>query len=197
LLTNTTGAPLVRPVTVQLYEASEELRAALRADPNLIHNLSPSEFEGFVCDRLDAMGLEPKRVGATNQADGGIDIIFWSRKLAPFPFLGAVQVKHRSNPDASEGPGVVRAFAGAIKPHPFQVGVLVTNTCFTPSAEWYARQARGLLRLRGFRDIRRWLMGSIDSEEEWREIPRSIELCPGTTVTIDPRNRLGRPRSRA
>lgn len=91
------------------------------------------------------------------------------------------------DPNRSEGPAVVREFAGAIGHHPFSVGILVTNTSFTPDAKWFAQQHRESIRLRGFQDIRRWLLDTFDSEEEWREIPDRIELCPGTVVEINPR----------
>ena len=78
----------------------------------------------------------------------------------------------------------MRDFAGAIAGHPFSSGLLVTNTGFTPDAEWFAREKARLVRLRGFNDIIRWLRNDISSEEEWREIPEEIELCPGVVIKI-------------
>lgn len=181
---------LVEPVAIQLYSAGPALTSALRADPSVLHELSPGQFEELVCDRLYAMGLEPRRVGGVNQRDGGIDVLFWPRQPGAFPFLGAAQVKHRRKPRRREGPGVVREFAGALTLHPIQVGILITNTSFTPSAEWFARQQTTPLRLRGFQDVRRWLSDSFDSDEEWREIPSSIEVCPGVEIEIGPSRRI-------
>jgi hypothetical protein len=152
-----------------------------------MHRLTPSQFEELICDRLDAMGFEPKLVGGTYRKDGGVDIVFWPRSRSSFPILGAAQVKHHRQGSSREGVGSVRDLAGTIAAHPFNVGFLVTNTSFTPDAEWFAREKAKLLRLRGFTDIRRWLSGNFSDCEEWRELPESIEVCPGVVVPIRPR----------
>ncbi|MDO8836906.1 MAG: restriction endonuclease [Vicinamibacterales bacterium] len=149
-----------------------------------MHSLTPSQFEAFVCDRLFAMGFEPRQVGKTNRKDGGVDIVFWPRANLSFPFLGAVQLKHHRNVLEHEGPKVVREFAGAIAGHPFNAGVVVTNTSFSPDAEWFAQQHARLVRLRGFSDLCRWIAGAFGDDAEWREVPKSIELCPGIVIKI-------------
>jgi len=178
------SAPVLEPLRVELVGVGRLLAERLAADPSLIHTLTPSEFEGFVCDRLFAMGLEPRRVGGLNQRDGGVDIVFWPRSKGAFPFLGAAQVKHHRDSCCTEGPATVREFYGAIANLSFNAGLLVTNTGFTPDAEWYAREHARLIRLRGFSDIRRWLLEDFDDAAEWRELPSSIELCPGVKVKI-------------
>ena len=130
------------------------------------------------------MGYEPRRLGRTNQADGGIDVVFWSRNPSTFPILGAAQVKHRRDPSRKVAPHVVRDFAGAVNGRQFNSALLVTNTSFTPSAEWYARDHSALLRLRGFEDIRRWVAGNFSDDAEWREMPSSIQVAPGVIVPI-------------
>ena len=64
---------------------------------SLLHQISPEQFEEFICDRLYAMGLEPKRIGEINRKDGGVDVIFWPRLGGAFPFLGVAQIKHHYN----------------------------------------------------------------------------------------------------
>jgi hypothetical protein len=130
------------------------------------------------------MGFEPKRVGPLTRKDGGVDILFWPKAKGAFPFLGAAQVKHHRNSVTSEGVRTVRDFAGVMAGHPFAAGLIVTNTSFSPDAEWFAREHARLVRLRDFVDIRRWLLGNFSDEAEWREIPRSLELCPGVVVKI-------------
>lgn len=169
---------------VELIGVGRQLAEHIALDPLLIHCLTPPQFEELICDRLYAMGFEPKQVGGTYQKDGGIDIIFWPRSKPSFPILGAAQVKHHRKDSTREGVGSVRDLAGAIAAHPFNVGLLVTNTSFTPDAEWFAREKAQLLRLRGFTDIKRWLNGNFDDSEEWRELPESIEVCPGVVVPI-------------
>ncbi len=78
----------------------------------------------------------------------------------------------------------MRDFAGAIAGQPFTAGIFVTNTSFTPDARWFAGRQEGLVRLRGFADIRRWMLDDFDDDAEWRELPSSITLCPGVVVRI-------------
>lgn len=176
--------PLFTPLQVSFVGVGSILSKQFVKEPSLLHQISPEEFEEFICERLFAMGFEPRRVGATNRKDGGVDILFWPRLSGAFPFLGAAQVKHHRNPNTKEGSGTVRDFAGTIAGQPFNAGLLVTNTSFSPDAEWFARERAKLLRLRGFNDIRRWLLNNFSDEAEWREIPTSIVLCPGVIVRI-------------
>jgi hypothetical protein len=175
---------LLEPVRVELLGIGRVLSHQLVADPDLVHSLTPEQFEEFICDRLFAMGFEPVRTGATNKKDGGIDVFFWPRHPVPFPFLMAAQLKHHRNPRQKEGSATVRDFAGAIAGRPLSAGVIVTNTSFSPDAKWFARERAKLIRLRGFDDIRRWIFGNFNDQVEWREMPSTIELCPGVVVPI-------------
>ncbi len=170
--------------TVEIIRVGQQLAARLAEDPSLLHGLSPGQFEEFFCDRLFAMGFEPRQVGSTFGKDGGVDVVFWPRDRGAFPFLGAAQLKHHRNPAKKEGPGAVRDFAGALAGQPFNAALLVTNTTFSPDAEWFAREHAKLVRLRGFEDIRRWLQGNFSDQAEWREIPNELVLCPGVVVKL-------------
>lgn len=176
--------PLFAAAKVQLVRIGRILTESIVTDPSLIHQLSPAQFEELICDRLAAMGFEPKKIGATNRKDGGIDLLFWPRSKSAFPFLGAAQIKHHRDSTKKEGPAAVRDFAGAIAGQPINAGLFVTNTSFTPDAEWFCRERAKLLRLRGFSDISRWLLNNFSDDAEWRELPHSIELCPGIIVKI-------------
>jgi len=147
--------PLFNPLRIELVGIGRILSERLQSDPSLIHQLSPEELEILICDRLAAMGFEPKRVGAMNRKDGGVDILFWPRLKSAFPFLGAAQVKHHRDPKDKVGSPTVREFAGTIAGQPINAGLLVTNTSFSPDAEWFAREHAKLVRLRGLTDIRR------------------------------------------
>ncbi len=170
---------------VELVTFTPALLEALVADPGLVFRISPAAFEDLLCDRLFAMGYEPRKVGATNRKDGGIDIFFWPRARAAFPILGAVQAKHHQTPDRREGPGTVRDFAAAINALPINAGLIVTNTSFTPDAEWFAKERAALVRLRDFVDLRRWLANRFDDPGEWRDMPNEIQLCPGVKIHLN------------
>lgn len=175
---------VVRPTQVRLISATRALLERLVANFDEIHRLTPEEFEVFTAERFEAMGFQVERVGGWNQKDGGIDLIFLPKTPTPFPFLGAAQVKHHRSPLRSIGPRPLREFSAVLGGNPFAVGVLVTNTTFTPNAEWFARHKAPLLKLLNGMDLRRWVTSQFTDEEEWREIPTSIELCPGVVVPI-------------
>lgn len=180
---------VVRPTLVRLVSATRALLEKLTADFKGIYELTPDEFEEFTAERLDAMGFDVKRVGAINKRDGGLDLIFVSKRPCPFPFIGAAQVKHQRSPFKSLGPAPVRDFAGVLGTHHFTAGFLVTNTTFTPHAEWFAKHHAPMLRLRNGLDLKRWIASQFTDEEEWREIPDKIELCPGVIVEV-PKRRI-------
>lgn len=177
------ASEIVDAIHVETVGIGRLLAQKLESDTSLIYRLTPDDFEELICDRLSAMGLECRRVGSVFQKDGGIDIVFWT-PTGTFPFLGAAQVKHHRNPARREGSPTVRDFAGAIAGHQFGAGLIVTNTSFSPDAQWFARERSNLIRLRDLRDVRRWIGGNFASELEWREIPASIEVCPGVHVPI-------------
>src|SRR5262249_30258079 len=151
--------------------------------PSELYRIGPVHFEDLVENRFSAMGFSTKRIGKTYAKDGGVDMFFW-RQDAPFPFLGAVQMKYHSQPDLKTGARAVREFAGALSRIPVNAGVLVTNTAFSYDAEWIAKRVASAIRLRDQVDLRRWISGRFVDQNEWRELPDVIELCPGVTVTL-------------
>ena len=175
--------PRLHPIRVEIIRITELLIEQISLDPSLLYQISPDVFEELICDRLFSMGLEPKRVGKINQRDGGIDILFWPRNKPAFPFLGAAQVKHHTSGSLKEASRNVRDFAGVLSRHPLNVGLLVTNTTFTPDAKWFAEKNKHLIRLRDFADVSRWLKYDF-GDEEWRDLPTSIEVCPGVVVKL-------------
>jgi hypothetical protein len=169
---------------VAVIEFSEELLAELRRDPAELLKLTPEEFELFLCDRLDAMGMEPRLVGSINQPDGGIDILAWPRPAAAFPFLMGVQAKHHKKWTEKVGVRNVREFDAVIRNQPLQAGLLVTNTSFTPNAAWEIENHKHIIRLRDFEDLRRWIADNFVDEAEWREIPEEIQYAPGKFIVV-------------
>lgn len=152
--------------------------------PEELFHISPEIFEQLICERLDKMGFGLERVGINAlRKDGGIDIVAWPLK-SPFPFLMAVQAKHRRSPKNKTGPDEVRDLFGVVQNFNFNVGVLVTNTTFTPDARWFARQRSNLLRLRDITDIQLWLQGQYLDNLELRDTPSELEVCPGVTIKI-------------
>jgi hypothetical protein len=158
-----------------------ELVAGLRSAPDQLYRLTPTDFELLVCDRLDAMGLDPIRIGGTNTPDGGADVLAVPRS-SPIPFLMAVQIKHRSRPGVV-GPQPVRELEALASRDDFNIGMLVTNASFSPDAHWVANTRRSLLRLRDIKDVVAWLHDQFHSHEIG-DLPQAVELRPGLSIPI-------------
>jgi Restriction endonuclease/XPA protein C-terminus len=172
------------PYIVALQEINTQFLSWLLEDLDRLKQIGPEKFQFLVADRLEKSGLTVQLIGNANRKDGGIDLIAYP-KASIFPFLLAAQVKHHRttrNTVVSD----VRDFHGAIasKTSPFHVGMIVTNTGFTPDAMWFAGNNRTLLRLRHLTDLKRWLKCDFCNESEWREIPKHIELAPGITINV-------------
>lgn len=176
----------VKPTLVELIDVTDSLAHRILADPAELFSLSPSQFEEFVMDRLSSMGLIVAQVGGgTFRRDGGIDIIFTPPRSFPMPFLGAVQVKHRRDPNSKIGPGPLRELMGVLSAQKiFSAGMIVTNTSFSPDARNFAARIGAQLRLRDFQDLMRWVAGNFVDDAEWREMPRVVEVCPGISVEL-------------
>jgi len=116
--------------------------------------------------------------------DGGVDIVAYPEGSA-VPFLIGVQAAHHRT-NRKTPVGKVRDFHGVLASSnsPFHIGMIVTNTSFTPDAEWFAQNNQKLLRLRDLQDLKRWLREDFVNEHEWREIPDQIELAPGIRIRV-------------
>ncbi|MDX2243046.1 MAG: restriction endonuclease [Leptolyngbyaceae cyanobacterium bins.302] len=180
------------PYTVTLSQFPKELLEWFLEDLNRLKQLPPDKFQYFIADRLERFGLEPKLVGNVYRKDGGVDIIAYP-KNATVPFLLAIQAKHHRK-NSPTRVGDVRDFHGVLTSQnsPFHMGMVVTNTKFTPDAQWFADNNKKLLRLRGMQDLQRWLKEDFVNEHEWREIPDEVELAPGIRIQV-PKDKLWLP----
>lgn len=172
------------PPRVELIDITPQLLQILARDPDRIRAIGPDKFELLICDRLDHFGYDFARVGdGTFRKDGGIDLLAWQRS-ALIPMLIAVQAKHTSLTDKKLGPPAVRDLTGSVERHGLNAGLLVTNTTFTADARWFAEKQPLLTQLRDISDLQRWLRGEFSRQDEWRQIPTTIELCPGVSVPV-------------
>jgi transcriptional regulator with XRE-family HTH domain len=173
-----------RTALVRVVDFSPELLRFLQEDPTRLRSLTPDQFERFVAERMDRMGYNVTLTGATNQKDGGIDLIAVPKEASVGSVVIAGQMKHHRGEQTTGRDAVDRLLAW--KDSYFGVGLLVTNTSFTKDAVWTAQQERNarFLRLRDFTDLKLWLEGCFGSEGDWREIPDRIELAPGLVIEI-------------
>jgi transcriptional regulator with XRE-family HTH domain len=178
------GLATESPTIVQIIDVNSRLSELLRDSPEYVHTLSPTQFEQFVAERLDRMGFDVVLTGNTFQKDGGVDLIAVPKLRSLGAFLLAGQVKHHRAGVATGREDVDRLLAW--RGTQFSVGLLVTNTRFSPDAQWLMRQGSNsaFLRLRDFEDLRRWIFDDFGSEDDWRELPEQIEVAPGVIVRV-------------
>ncbi|MCK5057373.1 MAG: restriction endonuclease [Candidatus Aminicenantes bacterium] len=167
---------------VNIIDITPEIIEWLREDPKRISKLKPDQFENLIANRLELIRFNVKKIGNTYSQDGGIDLIAWP-KSTHLPFLIAIQAKHKQT-GSPIGPSVVREFKGAIESHPIDIGLLVTNTRFTPSARWFRDKHAHIIRLRDFDDLRNWINSEFDKKDVLGEIPDYLELAPGLIINI-------------
>ena len=168
---------------IEIVSVTPQLLRVLQEDITSIYSLSADVFEQLICNLLDQMGLEVKRVGSVNSPDGGIDIVAWPKR-GHFPYLLAIQAKHHHSAGRKTGDSDVRHLLSAVSTGPFQAGLLVTSTTFTANAKWFVDNRTHLLRLRDVSDLSRWISGKFLDAEEWRDLPSRIELTRGVFVDI-------------
>jgi restriction system protein len=178
------STPLIHVVNI-----SDQIIARLCANPDDLSQLSPDGFELLVGDRLTTMGLGVQRVGSVNCRDGGIDLIAWPERNAAIPYLLAVQVKH-SRAGHTVSSRVVRDLKGVLSVTPFDFGLIVTNTTFSPDARWFAREKPNIIRLRDFEDLVRWVRSDFANESLDRDLPSEISLAPGLRIQIRPKKSI-------
>lgn len=157
-------------------------------DVGSLLRISDADMEDFVAEMLSRMGYEVMPVGSTHRKDGGVDLVAWPR--LPLPFLLAVQVKHHRSARKKTGSRDVRDLVGVVANGEFSMGLLVTNTAFTPDAEFFAKNRKKLVRLRDSADLQRWMQNDFDNETDWREMPKFVELTPGVRIEIPRAPRL-------
>lgn len=169
--------PLARIIT-----ASAPIWRVLQRDIQTIYQLSPPLFEEFIAERLERMGLHIRQTGSTFTSDGGVDLIAWPKE-GPFPFLLAVQVKHHSDQHRKVGPTPIKDMQTVVHTLPFHAGLIVTNTGFTPDAEWWASKSPGKIQLHDIESIRTWISGHSVSHTLHR-FPETIQLTSRLSIDL-------------
>lgn len=184
-LSNISALRCLKPgfkIITKIVSATIPLYRLLKRDIEAIYRMDAGAFEDFVRERLEQMGMDVHQTGKTYTSDGGVDFIATPRNSI-FPFLLAVQVKHHRHPDIKTGPGPIKDMQSVLAALPFHAGMIVTNTFFTPDAEWWASQSPGKLQLHDISSIRNWIEGRYGLDR-FKNIPPRIQLTPRLEVGI-------------
>jgi restriction endonuclease Mrr len=174
-------ATSIATVQANGWHVRERLIPRLIESPDQITELSAEEFEELILDRFLAMGAQAFRIGAANKKDGGIDIVFWTNSF--FPFVGAVQVRHRKTKDGKVGTSDVRELIGSINGKRFNMGIIVTNGRFTKDAKAHAIKSTAPVQLRDHESVMRWIIDDFSVESLELKM-RLVEFCTNVEINL-------------
>ena len=171
---------------VGIIHFTDYLLDMLKVDFAKIHEISDEQFEQILCTLLDRMGYNAFRpTGGSRHRDGGIDIYATPRVCPTFPLFLAIQAKHHRFQDRTVGVQEVREFRDVVSHNQIvTAGILITNTKFTASAKFLSDQEPSLVKLRDCHHLARWISGNFIHEQDWREVPQRIEVCPNFYVEV-------------
>jgi restriction system protein len=157
---NQKGEPISTPIgsTWALNEVrntSVRLLTDLARKPELLHRLSPREFEEVVAEILTKQGFDVTLTRFVR--DGGKDI-YAARRNELGTFLYLVECKKYS-PDHLVSVDLVRTLYGVVEFERATAGILVTTSSFTKDAREFARTIECRMALKDFLDVKTWLHG--------------------------------------
>lgn len=116
-------------------EVNDELLYELSQNPNLLHNLSPYDFERVIARMFEKKGFTVKITPQTR--DGGKDIFIAKNDLCSFLFY--VECKKYS-PDQHVGIDVIQRLYGVISAEKATGGIITTTSYFTKPAKDYIQE---------------------------------------------------------
>ena len=129
---------------------SEELLKAVSQDPNLVHALTPREFEELSAELFQRQGYQVTITPKTR--DGGKDL--YLAKADGFgSFLYIVECKCYA-PDNPVDVGVVRALYGVAQHERVNAAMTLTTSYFSKDAENFATDIKYQLKLKDFVDLK-------------------------------------------
>ncbi len=116
-----------------LREAERELIAYFARHPSDLRGIHPGVFEDLVLAVYRNHGFDVHKLGAWNQADGGVDIIAVQRVADLTELRLAIQCKRSLNAISARP---IRELNGVLDRFHAHRGVLCTTSWFTPPAIW-------------------------------------------------------------
>gem|GEM_PF-5126415 len=175
-------------------DSSQIILDALKRDFGLAQQITDEEFELAICALFENHGYTSIRPeGGSRRKDGGIDIYAFPKHHL-FPFFIGVQVKQKQKTNKVSSQEI-DCFHGAIHRNRLvNAGIFVTNTSYTRDAQTVAQQICNqngslYMRLRGNKDLWRWLHTNDAKKQDHREMPRYVEVAHGVKLAIpDPFN---------
>lgn len=136
-------------VEVQFRAVNADLLARIGARPELMHELTPQQFEEFVAELYERHGFKVELTPASR--DGGVDL--YAVRYESFgSYLTVVDCK-RYAPHRPVQVKLVRELYGVVQDKGASVGVLATTSSFTAGAKELQERHRYRLALQDWFDL--------------------------------------------
>jgi CheY-like chemotaxis protein/HJR/Mrr/RecB family endonuclease len=136
-----------------VIDVRAEIKKYLSLHPEKLHELSPRRFEELVAEMLRDMGLDTVLTMATR--DGGVDIYAYLRHEVT-NFVMLVECK-RWSPDNPVGIDVIQRLYGIQQTKKANKALVVTTSYFTEPAKTEAALHNGLIDLKDYQSLKKWL----------------------------------------
>ncbi len=128
---------------------NESLVNKAKENPAIIHQLTPREFEEFVCELLEKEGYNVELTKQTR--DGGKDLIVIQKSFLG-DFCTYVECK-KYDKNMPISVGLVRQLYGTIMADNITAGMLITTSYFSKDAIKYTNNLNHRIKLNDFNDI--------------------------------------------
>lgn len=119
-----------RALIERVSQIDAALMALIQRDPNLVHHLTPRQFEEVCAELFQRLGFQVELTPPTR--DGGKDLIV-AKQDELGKVLTFVECK-RYSPERPVGVGVVRALYGVVERARATFGIVMTTSHFTRNA---------------------------------------------------------------
>ena len=157
-----------------------DLVERIRARPELMHQLTPRQFEEFVAGLYSRQGFDVELTPETR--DGGVDL-YVVKHTAWGRLVTLVDCK-KYRPDRSIGVDLVRHLLGTINLHDASAGVLATTSRFTDGAREIQAQYPARIGLQDYFGLQTMLSNSSLGSPQI-VVPERGVFVPGSTAEFD------------
>ena len=121
----------------------------VRKNPEIVHRMSPREFEEFIAETYETLGYEVELTKMTR--DGGKDIIVYSNGPTGHNMYYVECKKYNQNNPVDVS--IVRSFYGVVEADKATSGILVTSSSFTQDARNFEQQVYRKMTLVDYIDL--------------------------------------------
>ncbi|MFD0763233.1 restriction endonuclease [Mucilaginibacter lutimaris] len=125
----------------------------LKKNPELMHKLTPREFEEMTAELFEKQGYKVDLTQATR--DGGKDLIV-ARRDDIGDFIYYVECK-KYGPKNPIGVNLVRELLGTVHADKVTAGVMITSSYFSPDAIEFSKKEKHRLSLVDYVQLKEWL----------------------------------------